>query len=404
MPFDDDAEADNPGFVPPPHPDDRLWRHPSEMRAHPIAPVQGAGPRSGPPQIATPRGDHRRARPWGALVAAGTAGAVLAGVGVAVFGVGERVVERPVTERVALDPTASALGGPPTEATEAARQRTAPTVVRVEPVTSESAPVGSGVVVRDDGIVITSAALVAAGALPVVRLTDGTTPRVELVGIDTTTGLAVLDLSGRGYTPSILATGEELVAGQPVSALVAGSPGVVTADGLIGDAERYVGPLGTALDGVEIEGDADVSALGGPVIDARGAVLGVTTAVTSGEAWYVAPVAVADRVADELLTSGVARHCWLGIEGTEPGADSPAASGTLVASVVTDSPAALGGIRPGDVVVALDDEEVTGMADLMVRLRAHSPGDRVEVTVAREDGGRIALLIRLDDAPLDVAA
>jgi putative serine protease PepD len=75
-----------------------------------------------------------------------------------------------------------------------------------------------------------------------------------------------------------------------------------------------------------------------------------------------------------------------------------------VASVVPDSPAALGGIRPGDVIVGLDDEEVADMADLIVRLRAHSPGDRVEVTVERADESRASLLIRLDDAPADIAA
>jgi putative serine protease PepD len=401
VPFDDDAEADNPGYRPPPHPDDRLWRHPSEMRAHPIAPIDGSEPRPAPPQITTPRGDRRRARPWGAVVAAGTAGAVLAGAGVAVLGIGERVVERPVTERVALDPTASALESA-VGATEALRQRTAPTVVGVE---AAGAHRGSGIVVRDDGIVVTSAAFVVAGAVPVVRLPNGRTPRVDVVGVDATTGLAVLDIAGRGYTPSILATGEDIGAGRSVSALGGGgSGGVTTADGVVGNAERYVGPQGTALDGVQIEGDADASALGGAVTDERGAVLGVTTAVAEGEAWYVVPVAVVDRVADELLAAGAARHCWLGIEGTEPGEDAPAPSGTYVASVVPDSPAALGGIQPGDVIVALDDEEVADMADLIVRLRAHSPGDRVEVTVERADEGRAALLIRLDDAPADVAA
>ena len=401
MPFDDDAEADNPGFVPPPHPDDRLWRHPSEMRAHPIVPIEGVARRSAPPLITTPRGDRRRARPWGAVVAAGTAGAVLAGVGVAVLGVGETVVERPVTERVALDPTVSAFADS-AESAGAVRQRTAPTVVRID--TSRGTG-GSGVVVRDDGIVLTSAALVAAGALPVVRLPDGTTPRVDVLGLDATTGLAVLDLAGGGYTPSILATGDALVDGATVSALAgAETSGITAADGTIGGAARFVGPAGTALDGIEIEGDADPAALGGPVTDERGAVLGLTTAVDDGDAWYVLPVTVADRVAGELIEDGSARHCWLGVEGTEPGPGSPVTSGTLVMSVVPDSPAALGGIQPGDVVVALDDEEVADMADLIVRLRQHSPGDRVDVTVVRADQSRTTLMIRLDDSAGDAAA
>ncbi|MGH9258986.1 MAG: hypothetical protein ACRD08_03655, partial [Acidimicrobiales bacterium] len=108
MPFDDDAEADHPGFRPPPHPDDRLWRHPSEMNAHPIVPLGAPG--APPVAVRTSGGQARTGRPWGAVVVAGTAGAVLAGAGVLALGIGERVVERPVTERVALNPVASALG------------------------------------------------------------------------------------------------------------------------------------------------------------------------------------------------------------------------------------------------------------------------------------------------------
>jgi hypothetical protein len=75
VPFDDDAEEDT-GFRPPPHPDDRIWRHPSEMNVYPIVPVGAPG------APARPRLLLERARPWAAVVAAGAAGAVLAGVGV----------------------------------------------------------------------------------------------------------------------------------------------------------------------------------------------------------------------------------------------------------------------------------------------------------------------------------
>jgi putative serine protease PepD len=374
------------------------------MRAHPIAPIEGAGPRPAPPPVATLGGGRRRARPWGTVVVAGTAGAVLAGVGVAVLGVGEQVVERPVTERVALESSASVLGAPDqgADGTAATRQRTAPTVVQVE-ATGSGDLTGSGVVVRDDGVVITSAALVAAGALPVVRLSDGSTPAVQLTGVDPTTGLAVLDLAGGDYTPSVLATSDALAGGDTVSVLAGDDPGTTTADGVVGDPERFVGPLGNALDGIEVSGDAATAALGGPVTDARGAVLGITTAVADGDGWFAVPIAVADRVANDLLSDGVARHCRLGIEGTEPASDDPADHGTLVASVVQDSPAALGGIRPGDVVVALDGDDVADMADLLLRLRAYAPGDRVEVTVARDEGSTTTLLIRLDEASVDQA-
>ncbi|HEY2998765.1 MAG TPA: PDZ domain-containing protein, partial [Acidimicrobiales bacterium] len=95
---------------------------------------------------------------------------------------------------------------------------------------------------------------------------------------------------------------------------------------------------------------------------------------------------------------------WLGIENTEVAdpddPDSDAGGGTRVASVVADSPADLGGLEAGDVIVALDDRPVDYMSDLSVALRAHSPGDRVDVTVQREDDARVTLVLTLAEQPL----
>jgi S1-C subfamily serine protease len=433
VPFDDDAEADHRGFRPPPHPDDRLWRHPSEMREHPIVPVGAPERRSLANPVVTTDGGrgprvHRPGRPWGAVVVAGTVGAVVAGVGVAVLGVSERVVERPVTERVAMDPAISVLDAPTGDRSSADPRAVTPAVVGLEAAGSagNDAPAvqGSGLVVRDDGIVVTSAALVVAGLAPRVRLSDGTTADADVVGADAATGLAVLDLDGGDYTPGVLADPGELVAGDEAFA-VATDPkagGATTAEGIVGGARRYVGPAGTALDGVEIGGAAAEVALGGPVVDEQGAVLGVTTAVEPGDAWYVAPVAVAHRVATELVTTGAVRHSWLGVEGTDDEADATAPgvrdlapltsiesegeadpgsapTGTLVTSIVPDSPAADGGLRVGDRVVALDHDEIADMAALMVALRAHAPGERVDVTVDRADGSQVTLVIRLGERP-----
>jgi putative serine protease PepD len=420
VPFDDDAEADHPGFRPPPHPDDRLWRHPSEMRDHPIVPVGARGRRTPPAPVPPTDSGRARRRRWVAPAVAATAGAVVAGVGVVALGIGERVVERPVTERVAVDPGVSALDAPssssgspsPSIGVGGGDSQVVPAVVSVEaagPSTDGGSTAGraqgTGVVVRDDGIVVTSAALVVAGAAPRVRVPDGTEIAADVVGTDATTGLAVLDLEGGGYSPSVLGTEGDLVAGEASFAVSAPpSGGTATGAGVVGPARRYIGPTGSALDGVEIEGAADTPALGGPVVDDRGAVVGVTTAVEPGDAWYMVPLDVVQRVTDELLTTGVARHCWLGVEGTDAVApdgasDSSTGAGTLVASVVPDSPAAVGGLQVGDRIVALDGAEIADMAALIVALRAYAPGDRADVTVEREDGSQVTLVIRLRAAP-----
>jgi S1-C subfamily serine protease len=409
VPFDDDAEADNPGSSPPPHPDDRLWRHPSEMRAHPIAPVDEGARRLGPPHVTTLGG--RPPRRWLVPVVAGAVvGAALAGGAFAVFGLGERVVDRPVTERVALGPTADMVGEPGPGASE----RDDPTVVAVSGGDAQ----GSGVVVRDDGIVVTSAALVPEGAAPVVIDADGERPAAGIVGVDAATGLAVLDLAGDGYTPSVMAdpAAVELAGAATVLGAVAGvstsdestggdsggpaddadSIELSRAAGEIGAPRRFVGPDGAALDGIEVVGDADRQGLGGPVLDDGGAVVGVTTAVDDGVAWYVAPIGVARRVIDDLLDDGDVRHCWLGIEGTDAAGDG---TGVLVASVVPGSPAADDGLRAGNRIVALDGEEVADMAALLVALRTRAPGDSVDLTTVRGDGSRVMLGLDLTASP-----
>jgi S1-C subfamily serine protease len=450
VPFDDDAEADLPSYRPPPHPDDRLWRHPSEMSGRRIVPADAPEHATdAAPPTTTPGENHGR-RPWAAFVAAGTVGALLAGGGVVALGLGERVIERPVTERVELDPSAPALGAD-VDALENVRQQAGAAVVAVNADGS-----GSGVIIRDDGIVVTSAAFTADGTAPAVSLPDGRVVAADLIGSDPVTGLAVLDLKGEGHTPSVLGTSGGLRSGDHAFTLhVEPSGDTATETGTVGISQRYVGPMGGALDGLEIDGPADAAAIGGPVVDERGAVVGVVTAVEDGAAWYVAPIEMVDRVTTDLLADGVAHHAWLGIEGADitdatdtpsdadtmsagdgtgdtaddgaagstdgddgdtgddpgdsgvsgdaaaagPAGDAVVPGGTLVASVVADSPAALGGLRAGDVIVAYNGRPISRTADLTLCLRTNAPGDRVDLTLARQDGSEATLVFTLAEAP-----
>jgi S1-C subfamily serine protease len=364
VPFDDDAEADFFRFRPPPHPDDRLWRHPSELGPR----AEGAGGH-----------DRQPGRPWGVVAVAGTAGAVLAGAGVLAFGLGERTVDRPVVERVALD-TVSSSPQAPDQATNGIRQHVAPAVVSLEGG-------GSGIVVRDDGIVLTSASVVDDGGTLSVRLPDGSSTDAEVVGSDPSTGIAVLDLDGHGYQTGLLASEAGLVQGQMSFTVSVGSAGAATTvAALVGATRRYQTPSGTTLDAVvETTGDAPAHALGAPLVNASGVVVGVVTGVDDGSASYVVPVEVARKVAEDLVAVGKVEPCWLGIEGSDAGDPEVAGGGVLIASVAPDSPAERGGLRVGDVLVEIDGRMIGHVPDLMITLRSLSPGDDIAATVVRDD-------------------
>lgn len=388
MPFDDDGEADTRGFRPPPHPDDRIWRHPSELRSHPIAAVDRGGRHPAGPHVTAPRRD-RPGRPWGAVVVAGVTGAVLAGTGVALLGDHETVVDRPVVERVAMGTTA-----PGVDTLRRGPVATTPTVVTVSTPTG---PAGSGVVVRGDGIVVTAAALVAGPELPSVVLPGGGEPEVEVLGVDQLTGLAVLDVAGGPFAPSVLAVGDDVVTGRPAQAVGRDGGDLQSTAGTVGPARRHVGRGGRLLHGVEVTGRADTATLGGPVVDGRGAVLGVTVAVEPGEACYMAPVEVARRVARQMIDTGTAPAARMGVEGRDAGPGR--GGGMLVTSVVAGGPADDGGIEAGDRIVEVEDRTVADTPALVVALGAHAPGEHVRVGVVDDGGGRTTVDLRLDAAP-----
>jgi S1-C subfamily serine protease len=365
VPFDDDAEADLFRFRPPPHPDDRLWRHPSELGPRRD---DGAGGR-----------DRQAGRPWGVVAVAGTAGAVLAGAGVLAFGVGERIVDRPVVERVALDAVSSSPRAAD-QAVSAIRQQVAPAVVGVDGR-------GSGVVVRDDGIILTSASVVDGSGPLSVRLPDGSSTEAEVIGSDPSTGIAVLDLDGHGYRTGVLANEGWLVQGQTSFTVSIGTAGgATTMAALVGATRRYHTPAGATLDAVvETTGEAPAHAVGGPLVNPHGVVVGIVTGVDDGNASYVVPVEVARKVADDLVAMGKVERCWLGIDGSDAGDSDITGGGVRVASVEDDSPADRAGLRVGDVLVEIDGRMIGHLPDLMITLRSRSPGDQIAATVVRGD-------------------
>jgi len=325
---------------------------------------------------------------------------MLVGVGALTVGLRDPVVAARAAAPSAIAPLDSesltALGNPgwfPGPALEGGTTRDmAPSVVRVEGAES-----GSGVVVRDDGIVLTSAELV--GNQPDVEVTfeDGTTATGTNLGTDAVTNVAVIDLPGDGFAPARLVTPDALAAGDTVVCTGIDTDGdFSTVYGQVASPRTQFTPAtGDPIDAlVEIVPQEGIATelQGRAVVDGQGAVLALTTRFGDG-AYYATPIDVAAKVADDMLETGAAQHSWVGIFG-----DDAPGGGVAIDRIDADGPAAEL-LQVDDVIVEMDGEQVGDMSTLVGMLQLHHPGDEVDLTYER-DGQPVEATVRL--APLPV--
>ena len=381
MAFDEPGEEERPESTPPLPPEDRLWRHPSELAGGVPAPAAWAGPTS-------PRGTRTTVA---ALAGAGLAGALVA-VGVMWFTRPTRVVveEGPSsTARAAAATTvAFAPAGVPSE--DLARDLS-PSLVPVAAEHDGTWVEGTGILLDDAGTIAVATPVVDGATTVMVTDHHGARLSADLAGTDAATGVTVIVVDGRVGTP-VAASPAAARAGQPVaviSATAASSSGatqqrVVTASVSAIGVRTTVDPL-VLHDAVQLDRAVPADATGGVVVDAKGRLLGIVVAGSGNEDLAVAvPAADAMDAAEGLRDDGEVRRAWLGVRAVDLAPSAAALlsvkGGALLTSVQSGSPAAASGLRKGDVITALDDEPVGDASDLVVALRRWHPGETVQVS------------------------
>jgi serine protease Do len=392
------------GFRAPPPPDDRLWRHPSEVES----------PR--PPGRSRPSrrlGTSRRpgTSPWGVALVSGLVGSALTLGMVASTGALHRpAADAGVVVPRSVPPAAVAPGSP--DGVVAIAEAVSPAIARVE-VSGERRSTGSGVLFRDDGHLLTNAHVVEGGGSITVVLADGSEHRGRLVGSDSLTDIAVVAVEGDGpYPVAELGTAANLQVGQ--SAVAIGSPlgligsasvttGVVSALG-----RRVPSPDGPSLlDMIQTDAAIAPGSSGGALLDRSGTVIGITTAIAvSNEGadgfGFATPIDIARAVAEDIIVTGRATHVWLGIEGRDLDAasarDAGVDGGAVVESVVEGGPARRAGMAPGDVIVTFSGESLPSMSALVIALRERDPGEVIDLEVLR-DGERVTVSVELGTRP-----
>jgi S1-C subfamily serine protease len=282
------------------------------------------------------------------------------------------------------------------------------------PVPIEGA--GSGFLIDADGHILTNYHVVQGAQTIEVTFADHSNYKARLIGADTVNDIALIQITakGRKLVPLPLGDSRTLQVGQRVLAI--GNPfGLqnTLTTGVVSSLGRTVQTGDNTFIDEAIQTDAAINRgnSGGPLLNSRGEVIGINSAILSPSGasnvgiGFAIPINTARRVAEDLITQGHVRRATLGVEGRTLWPDLadalglPVQRGVLIESVNPGGPAARAGIRGGnrsvlaglrelriggDVIVAVDGEEVNSQSDLNLLLNRARPGEKVTLTVIRE--------------------
>ena len=290
-------------------------------------------------------------------------------------------VQTEVIERVAVDPFDALFSG--------------------DNGVRQSAGLGSGIIIRPDGLIVTNAHVIAGAQKISVALRDGTTYTAKVLGSDPTNDIAVIKVDAANLPVAPLGNSDSLLIGE--WAIAIGNPygfllgntepsvtaGVVSAVGrnLVGRGE------GNALYVDMIQTDASINPgnSGGPLVDALGQVIGINSSIYSPSGGSVGlgfaiPIDRVKRVVDDLVKHGQVRRPWLGIKPLLPSSTAARGAlngGVIVRTVVPGSPAARAGIQPGDMIVRAGTRALHNAFDWEAELLDLRVGDTVALGVKR---------------------
>jgi S1-C subfamily serine protease len=278
---------------------------------------------------------------------------------------------------------------------------------------------GSGVIVSDDGYILTNHHVLNGGVDITVYLADQRMLAAEIVGVDKTTDLALLKIDAQGLMPIDWGNSDALEIGSPVWAV--GSPFGLTGSvsfGILSGKHRVdlnANPQYRSsrerissryADLMQSDVAVNPGNSGGPLVNGRGELIGINTAIV-GESYrgvsFSIPSNIAKEIFEQLIEHGRVRRGWLGIELvpeilSDPSIQTPA---IVVRAVVPDSPAAQAGLAPGDRVIKLSDIEVVSVEQAIDTIRDTPAGQSIEIHLQR-DGQRLvvqAILGELSFAP-----
>ena len=404
-------------------------------------------------QSATEQSEKKSSRRpgWGIVAGALIVGAIAgggAGAGVLALNNGNNATQNPGVQQEVRD---QIVANPKTATTVSqAAQSAMPSVVTISASGNNKSGSGSGVIVSEDGYVLTNQHVATLGgasdkATIEVQTSDGTTYPAKLVGQDPLYDLAVVKLentNGKKFTPITFANMDDVNVGSDAIAIGAplGLPNTVST-GIISNRERSISIASSAVksapeaDGGEsdphqfqipgqeqqkqpsgrisinvLQTDASINHgnSGGALVNNKGELIGINVAIyapseDSGSIGlgFAVPGNIAQRVAHELMSNGKASHGQLGLlarsQPSNEGRSAIFTEGAVVSEVSSDSPAGQAGIQKGDVITKVGGKRMNDAVDLTATIRSYAAGTKVPVTI-RRDGQERTVEVTLGSA------
>ncbi len=282
--------------------------------------------------------------------------------------------------------------------------------------TRSAAGLGSGFIVREDGVILTNAHVVNGASRISVALKDGPTYPARLLGADETNDLAVIKIDAKALPVAPLGNSSNLLVGEwaiaignPYGFLLANTEPSVTA-GVVSGTGRNLATQnegsGVYVDMIQTDASINPGNSGGPLVNALGEVIGVNSSIFSPSGGsiglgFAIPINRARRVTEDLLAHGAVRRPWIGIKlqlGNAATARDLLAKGVVVASVVPGSPADRAGLRPGDVIVQSRERLLHNPYDWEAERLELRVGEDVPLVV-RRGNQQMKVSVRVADLP-----
>jgi S1-C subfamily serine protease len=247
--------------------------------------------------------------------------------------------------------------------------------------------VGSGVVFDNSGLIITAAHVVDDQDTVRVRFADGEQVEGTVIGRATQVDIAVIEVDRTGLTAATFSSEKPRV-GQ--TAIAVGSPwgleSTVTA-GIISAVDQTNCGFGSCASMVQTDAAINPGNSGGALVDRSGQVVGINVSIfsTSGAndgVGFAVPADIATAYADAIISGESIQTALLGVRGDD--VDTEGQAGALITEIISGTGAEVAGLQPEDVVIGFDSVPINGIGDLQAQVRAHQPGETVDVLVIRD--------------------